>query len=155
MKTLVYAGSFDPITLGHLDIIKRASNLCDKLIVVVFNSQNKKYQFTTEQRLDFLKKSTENIKNIETDSSQLLLADYMNNNGHFCLVRGLRGAESIDLEESMFVTNKTLSDSLESIFLFASPKYRHISSSLVKELAPYPADLKNFVPLCVAEFLKK
>lgn len=155
MKTLVYAGSFDPITLGHLDIIERASNLCDKLVVVLSSSKNKKYQFTAEQRFSFVKESTKHIKNIDIDSSQELLADYMKKNAYFCLVRGLRGVSDVGLEESIFITNKVLSGHFETVLLFASPKYRHISSSLVKELTPYPVNWASFVPLCVAEFLKK
>lgn len=155
MKTLVYAGSFDPVTLGHLDIIERAIPLCDKLVVLVSHAQNKNYQFTVEERFSFLKQATQHIKNIHIDSSSLLLADYMKKNTYNCLLRGLRGVKDMDSEESMFITNKILAGKLESIFLLASPKYRHISSSLVKELSPYAVDWKNFVPLCVAEALKK
>ncbi|MBE8163516.1 MAG: pantetheine-phosphate adenylyltransferase [Bdellovibrionaceae bacterium] len=154
MKTLVYAGSFDPITLGHLNIIERASHLCDELVVLLSSSKNKNYQFTIEQRQNFLKESTESIKNVRVDSFGGLLADYMQKNSYTCLLRGLRGPKDWYLEETMFITNKALSGNLETLCLLASPKYRHISSSLVKELTPHLVDWKKFVPPCVEKCLK-
>lgn len=155
MKVLVYAGSFDPITLGHLDIIQRASFLCDKLIIVVSCAQNKKYHFSLKQRLDFVKESTKHIKNIESDTCDILLAKYMKQKSYKFLLRGIRKPEDLFLESSMYVTNKILNKDLESVFLLSSPQYQHLSSSLIKELMPYVTEWKPFVPSCVLTALQE
>lgn len=155
MKILVYAGSFDPLTLGHLDIIKRASALCAKLVVLISNSQGKQYHFSLEQRLALVTEATKSLQNIEVQACQELLANYMKEKSYTYLLRGIRSVSDISFEESMSATNKILNSSLETIFLLSDPQYRHLSSSLVKELLPYSVDWAKFVPACVGEYIKQ
>lgn len=155
MKVLVYAGSFDPVTLGHLDIIQRASVLCDKLVILVSCSQNKKYYFSAKQRLNFIKESTKHITNIESDTCDILLAKYMKQKSYKFLLRGIRSPKDFFLEGSMAVTNKILDKDLESVFLLSGPQYQHLSSSLIKELMPYEIEWKPFVPPCVLVALQE
>lgn len=153
MKVLAYAGSFDPITLGHLDLIQRASVLCDKLVIIVSQSQNKKYHFNLEERVALVTEATQFIKNKEVNTCNILLAEYMKKKSYTYLLRGIRGLGDMSSEEAMSKINAELNPQLETIFLFANPQYKHISSSLVKELLPYSVNWKKFVPSCVVPSL--
>ena len=146
MTIAVYPGSFDPITLGHLDIIKRAAPMFDRLIVTVMNNTSKNSLFTAEERMDFIRRATCELKNIEVDSFSGLLADYSAKKSAVAIVRGLRAMSDFEYEFQMALTNKKLNPDVETIFLTTSAEYLFLSSSIVKEIARFGRDISNFVP---------
>ena len=146
MITAIYTGSFDPITLGHLNMIKRASRVFDKLIVCIMVNKNKKPLFTQEERLRQVRLVTRRFPNVEVDESDLLVADYARLKGAKVIVRGLRAVSDYEKECQMALMNKRLYPELETFFLAASEKYMYLSSSAVKELAMFGADLSAFAP---------
>lgn len=156
LKKVLYAGSFDPITNGHLDLINRAAKLCDKLVVGVIQNQSKKPFFTTEERKDMIKKATGHIKNIEVDSFSGLLADYVKSNNIDVVVRGLRATMDFEYEIQMAQLNARLyNDDVETIFLMTSPSYSFVSSSIVKEVFTLKGDIKGLVPDQVLEYMQE
>ena len=148
MKTAIYPGSFDPITLGHLNIIKRAAVCFDKLIVCVMVNSEKVNRglFTPEERVELIRKVTEDIPNVRVDCSRELLAAYAKRNRARVLVKGLRAVSDYEAEIQMAMVNAKLYPKLDTIFLYTSPKYAYLSSTVVKEMARYGADLSDFVP---------
>ena len=146
MITAIYTGSFDPITLGHLNMIKRASRVFDKLIVCIMYNKDKKPLFTMEERLRQVRVVTRRFPNVEVDTSDLLVADYAREVGAHVIVRGLRAVSDYEKECQMALINKRLNPDLETFFLPASEKYMYLSSSAVKELALFGADLSAFAP---------
>lgn len=146
MKIAVYPGSFDPITLGHLNLIKRASKVFDKLIVCVMVNSVKKPLFTNEERVAQIKKVTERFDNVEVDSWDGLVAEYAREKGAVAVVRGLRALSDYEKECQMAIINKKINPELETFFLAASEKYMYLSSSAVKEMAAFGADLTEFAP---------
>ncbi len=146
MITAIYTGSFDPITLGHLNMIKRASRVFDKLIVCIMYNKDKKPLFTMEERLRQVRLVTRRFPNVEVDTSDLLVADYAREVGAHVIVRGLRAVSDYEKECQMALMNKRLNPELETFFLAASEKYMYLSSSAVKELAMFGADLSAFSP---------
>ena len=147
MKTAIYPGSFDPVTNGHLDIIRRASNMFDKLIVVVLINPLKAYSFSIPERCEFLRQSTADIRNIEIDSYDGLLADYFNGRKDVdVIVKGLRATSDFEYEFQMAHTNKDLNPRAETVFIPASANTTFISSSMVKQVAMFGGDLSNYVP---------
>ena len=146
MKIAVYPGSFDPITLGHLNLIKRASKVFDKLIVCVMVNSVKKPLFTNEERVEQIKKVTERFDNVEVDSWDDLVAEYAREKGAVAVVRGLRALSDYEKECQMAIINKKINPELETFFLAASEKYMYLSSSAVKEMAAFGADLAEFAP---------
>ena len=146
MSTAIYPGSFDPVTLGHLNIIKRASQCFDKLIVCVMINSSKKGMFTPEERVELLRRSTERFGNVEVDFSDELLAAYAKRRKAHVVVKGLRAVSDFEQEVQMAVINRKLNPRLETMFLASSEKYTYLSSSIVKELARYGADLAEFLP---------
>ena len=146
MITAIYTGSFDPITLGHLNMIKRASRVFDKLIVCLMYNKDKKPLFTMEERLRQVRLVTRRFPNVEVDTSDLLVADYAREVGAHVIVRGLRAVSDYEKECQMALMNKRLNPELETFFLAASEKYMYLSSSAVKELAMFGADLSAFAP---------
>ncbi len=146
MKIAVYPGSFDPITLGHLNLIKRASKVFDKLIVCVMVNSVKSPLFTTEERVAQIKKVTERFDNVEVDSWDGLVAEYAREKGAVAVVRGLRALSDYEKECQMAIINKKINPELETFFLAASEKYMYLSSSAVKEMAAFGADLTEFAP---------
>ncbi len=146
MITALYTGSFDPITLGHLNMIKRASRVFDKLIVCIMFNKDKKPLFTPEERLRQVRLVTQRFPNVEVDQSDLLVADYARLKGASVIVRGLRAVSDYEKECQMALINKRLHPDLETFFLAASEKYMYLSSSAVKELAMFGADLSAFAP---------
>lgn len=146
MKIAVYPGSFDPITLGHLNLIKRASKVFDKLIVCVMVNSGKKPLFTNEERVEQIKKVTERFENVEVDSWDGLVAEYAREKGAVAVVRGLRALSDYEKECQMAIINKKINPELETFFLAASEKYMYLSSSAVKEMAAFGADLTEFAP---------
>lgn len=154
MKTGIYAGSFDPITLGHIDIIERASKMVDLLLVcVMFNPNKKSPLFKIEQRLDLIEKSLIHIDNVKVDKHSGLLVDYAKKNNATINIRGLRGTVDFDYEMQMAQVNRTLYKNMETIFIISNPKYSFISSSVVRELVMFNGKVDDFVPKTVLEAL--
>ena len=147
MKRAIYPGSFDPVTLGHLNIIKRAAAMFDELIVCVsVNSSKSAGLFTPEERVELIRKVTEDIPNVRVDCSRELLAAYAKRNRARVLVKGLRAVSDYEAEIQMAMVNAKLYPKLDTIFLYTSPKYAYLSSTVVKEMARYGADLSDLVP---------
>ncbi|MGM9606773.1 MAG: pantetheine-phosphate adenylyltransferase [Oscillospiraceae bacterium] len=146
MKTAIYPGSFDPVTLGHLNVIKRAAQAFDKLIVCVMVNSSKQGLFTPEERVDLIQRVTKNLRNVEVDCSNELLADYARRKGSRVVVKGLRAVSDYEKEVQMAVINRKLYPNLDTFFIPSSEKYTYLSSTVVKEMARYGADLSDFVP---------
>ena len=146
MSTAIYPGSFDPVTLGHLNIIKRASACFDKVIVCVMVNSKKTGMFTREERVDQLRRATERFPNVEVDSSDELLAAYAKRRDAHVLVKGLRAVSDYEYEVQMALVNRKLNPNLETMFMASSEKYTYLSSTIVKEIARYGADLAEFIP---------
>ena len=146
MKVAIYPGSFDPITSGHLNIIRRAANIFDKLIVCVMVNGTKAPLFTQEERVQMIRDVVSDIPNVEVDSSRELLAEYARQKGSCVIVKGLRANMDFENEFTMASINKKLNPDMETMFLTASDKYTFVSSSNVKEIARHGGDLKAFLP---------
>ncbi len=146
MKIAVIPGSFDPITKGHLDIIKRAAKIFDKVIVAVLTNSSKSPSFSKEERMELIKACTGGIENVEVDSFSGLLADYTKKVGASVIVKGLRAMSDFEYEFQMALTNKKLDPNVETMFLTTSYKYLYLSSSIVKEIAKNNGDISEFVP---------
>ena len=146
MKIAIYPGSFDPITSGHLNIIRRAANIFDKLIVCVMVNGTKSPMFTQEERARMVRQVTHDIPNVEVDVSCDLLADYARKKGSCVIVKGLRAGSDFENEFSMAIINNKINPDLDTMFLTAEHQYMYLSSSTVKELAGYDVDLSEFLP---------
>jgi pantetheine-phosphate adenylyltransferase len=148
MRTAICSGSFDPITLGHLNIIKRAAACFDKLIVAVMVNSEKADTglFTPDERVELIRRVVKDFPNVEVDYSNALVAEYAKEKGACALVKGLRAASDYEYELQMALINQKLNPKLETLFIPSSAKYTYISSSVVKEMASYGADLSDFVP---------
>lgn len=146
MRIAIYPGSFDPVTLGHLNIIKRASACFDKLIVCVMVNSSKKGLFNPDERVEMLRRCVERFPNVEVDCSNELLAAYAQRKGAKVLVKGLRAVSDYEYEVQMAVVNRKLNPELETMFLASSDKYTYLSSSIVKEMARYHVNLADFLP---------
>jgi pantetheine-phosphate adenylyltransferase len=151
----IYPGSFDPITLGHLDIITRSSKLYEKVIVVVSRNPSKDPLFTVEERTAQIQKTTQHLDNVEVDSFNGLTVTYARSRQAKVLLRGLRVLSDFEKELQMAHTNKTLSDDIETVFLATSTEYGFLSSSLVKEIAKFGGPIGHFVPQHVAIDIEK
>lgn len=146
MLAAVYPGSFDPITNGHLDIIKRSSRCFDKLYVAVFKNPSKEPLFSVEERVDMIRTECKDIPNVEVTSSSGLLVDFAKKNGIQVLVKGLRAVSDFDYEFKMALMNKKLDPEIETIFMMTSLQFLYLSSSLVKEVAEYGGCIRDLVP---------
>ena len=155
MKIAICPGSFDPVTLGHLDVIKRAASLFDKVIVVILQNTVKHPTFTMEERTDFLKQATSDIKNIEIDHYAGLLADYAALKGATAIVKGLRVMSDFEYEFQMALTNSSLNPGTETIFLPASIDCMFLSSSMVREVARHGGDISKFVPPAILKDIQR
>ena len=152
MSIAICPGSFDPITLGHLNIIRRTSKIFDRVIVcILYNSSKKNPMFTIEERVDMVRRTVERFPNVEVDTSSGLLAEYAKNFENPVIVKGLRANSDFEYEFQMNLINKKINPELETMFLTSSAKYTYLSSSVVRELAYYGADLKDFVPCEIIE----
>ncbi len=149
---VVYPGTFDPITLGHVDIIHRALDLFDEVVVAVAENNRKMPLFTVEQRVDFVKKTIAR-KNCQVVSFHGLLVDFMKQNNLHIMLRGLRTASDYDYEIRIFHLNKTLLPHLEEVFLPAKDQFKYITATFVRDMINGAGNLKNFVPQCVIEAL--
>jgi pantetheine-phosphate adenylyltransferase len=152
-KRVVYPGSFDPITLGHLDIIERLQNKFDEVIVLILSSTQKKYLLNLKQRKELVQKSCGS--KVTVDSWDGLLVDYLKTNKINMIAKGLRNSRDFEYEVTMDHTNKTLYPEIETVYLISRPEFSFISSTLVKEIATLKGDLKKFVPKAVLTALKK
>ena len=150
MKVL-YTGSFDPITKGHLDIINRISCKFDEIVVTVFNNKEKKYWFTIEERCEMVKEAVKHLKNVQVDYTEGLVVEYCENNNITIIVRGLRAVSDYEYELSISSINKHLNKKLETIFLVASPEYSFLSSSIIKDVAEHGGAFEDLVPEIVAD----
>ena len=153
-KICIYPGTFDPVTLGHMDIIRRAAGIFDEVYVGMLINQQKKFYFTQEQRMEMLREATKNIEHVYVESFDGLLIDYANAKGARFVVRGIRNATDYEYEQQMAVINRTLKPDLETVFLTASAGMDVVSSTFVRELIAFDADLSGFVPPCVYEYIK-
>ncbi len=153
MKTkALYAGSFDPVTRGHLNIIGRASKMYDDLVVAVVTNPNKKSLLTLDERMKLIRELTSEFGNVQVDTFEGLLADYVNANGFTAVVRGLRSSVDFDYEITMAQTNAGLfTGGTETVFMMTEPEYSYISSSTVKEVASLGGNIDGFVPEIVAD----
>ena len=147
MSIAICPGSFDPITLGHLNIIRRTAKIFDRVIVCVMNNANKPNpMFTVEEKMDMVRQAVSRYPNVTVDSSSGLLAEYARQYEGAVIVKGLRAASDFEYEFQMNLINKKINPSLETMFLTASEKYTFLSSSVVREMAVYGADLSGLVP---------
>lgn len=146
MKAAIYPGSFDPMTLGHLDVIRRASQMFDTLIVSVLDNKSKNALFSVEERVSILKEATKDLPNVEVDSFNGLLIDYAKQKDIHVSVRGLRAITDFEYELQIAQTNHVENPEVETIFLTTSLQYSYLSSTIVKEFASYGGDLSKFVP---------
>ena len=146
MKIAVYPGSFDPATNGHIDIIKRSGALFDRVIVAVLSNPSKNPIFSVEERVDILKRTCGDIKNVEIDSFSGLLIDYCKSKNANVIVKGLRAVSDFEYELQMAHMNKKLSQEIETVFIMTSSRYSYLSSSLVKEVAQFGGCIRGLVP---------
>ncbi len=151
---VVYPGSFDPITLGHMDIIERLSKKFDEVVVLISSSTQKKYMFSLQERKDLVGKACGDIKNITVDSWDGLLVDYLKENKISVVIKGLRNSRDFEYEITMDHTNKAMHPHIETAYLISRPEFSFVSSTLVKEIATLKGDLTQFVPSAVLEALK-
>ena len=154
MKTGIYPGSFDPITLGHLDIIKRAASVMDRLIIGVLNNSAKNSLFTPEERVAIIKECTSDIPNVEVESFDGLLVDFADKKQAHIIVRGLRAISDFEYELQIAQTNRKVNPKVDTVFFSTSEEYSYISSSIVKEYAMYGGDVSHFVTPYVETCLK-
>lgn len=155
MVKAIYPGSFDPITLGHMDIIRRIHPLFSEFTVVVANSTAKKYLFSLEKRMQLIQENLSDLKGVRIDVCEGLIVDYAKQAGSRVIVRGLRALSDFEHEIAMANINKRLNPEIETMIVFTDPAYSFIASRMVKEVATHGADLSGFVPANVAAALKK
>ena len=146
MKNAIYPGSFDPVTIGHLSIIRRCAEIFDHLTVCVMVNAGKNPMFTLEERVDLIKRVVADLPNVEVDSSCELLADYAKRRGNCVIVKGLRAGSDFENEFQMALINRKLNPDLDTMFLTAEHQFTYLSSSTVKELGSYGVDLSDFLP---------
>ncbi len=152
MVHAIYPGSFDPVTNGHMDIIRRAAKMFDKLTVVVAHNANKlSGSFSPEERVELLKRSTKDIPNVSVDLCTGLLADYARENSIAVIVKGLRAVSDFEHEFQQALTNKKLNPELETAFISADAEHMFLSSSVVKQICMFGGDISEFVPSAVKE----
>jgi pantetheine-phosphate adenylyltransferase len=151
----IYPGSFDPLTNGHLDIIHRASKICDRLIVAILNNRSKQPLFSIEERLSMIRESTSNISNVEIDSFSGLLVDYAAKRSANAIVRGIRAISDYEVELQMALINRRLRPETETLFLMAGEEFSFLSSHMVKEIITFGGNVAAFVPPVVLDRLHK
>lgn len=145
MKIAVYPGSFDPVTHGHMDIIRRSASVFDKLIVGVLRNKSKNPLFTVQERVKMIQEVTSDIENVEVVDFDGLLIDFVHKVGAKAIVRGLRAVTDFEYELQMSLTNKVIAPDIETVFLTTNLQYSYLSSSIVKEIASYNGDISHFV----------
>ncbi|MFW6238974.1 MAG: pantetheine-phosphate adenylyltransferase [Halanaerobiales bacterium] len=152
---VVYPGSFDPVTNGHLSIVKRASAIFDKIIVAVFQNPSKDPLFSMDKRVNLLRNSTQGLEKVEIDSFSGLTMDYVKSKNATAILRGLRAVSDFEGEFQMASMNRELDDNVETVFLMTDSRYAFLSSSVLKEVAQFGGDISALVPECVDKALRK
>lgn len=155
MKIAIYPGSFDPVTNGHLNIIERAANIFDRLIVCVMVNSGKNPMFSQEERAELIRRVTGDLPNVEVDTADELLADYARRRGSCVIVKGLRAGSDFENEFQMALINHKINQNLDTMFLTAEHQYMYLSSSTVKELGRFDVDLTEFLPKKIIPDFKK
>lgn len=156
MKIAIYPGSFDPVTSGHLNIIRRAANIFDRVIVcVMVNAGKKSPMFSQDERVELLRRVTADLPNVEVDCSRELLAEYARRKGGCVIVKGLRAGSDFENEFQMAILNRNINSNLDTMFLTAEPQFMYMSSSMVKELGFYDVELKELLPEEIIPDFKK
>jgi len=153
MRTVIYPGSFDPLTNGHLDVVQRATKLFDRVIVAVALNESKNPFFTQAERLDLVARCVKQLPNVETDSFDGLLVDYVEKRGAQAIIRGLRAVSDFEFEFQLALMNRKLNERIETIFMMPKDTYTFLSSRIVKEIARLGGDVSAFVPRPVQEAL--
>ena len=155
MKKAVCPGSFDPITNGHIDIIRRAAELFDEVTVLVVTNPDKKCVFSPEERCTLIEKAIEGIKDVKVDSFSGLLADYVKQNEMSAIVKGIRSSSDFEYEFQMALANRSLAPNAETVFITADPQNMYVSSSLIRQIACFGGDVSDFVPKNIVEEIEK
>lgn len=155
MKVALFPGTYDPLTLGHLDLIKRGSALFDQLAVAVMTNQSKQPLFTIDERVAQIKEAVSGLDNVSVITAQGLTVDLMNKIGADYLMRGLRNTTDFQYERDIAAMNEFLDDQCETVFLLAKPQYQHLSSSLLKEVTAAGGDISAYLPANINEALRK
>lgn len=155
MKKVIYAGTFDPITNGHLDLIRRAKNLFDELIVAIASKPEKETLFSAADRMKMVQESIRGMKGVRTELFSGLLANFVSRAKAVAIIRGLRAVSDFEYEFQMALMNRKLAPRIETVFLMPSEKYTYLSSTLIKEIARNKGEISNFVPDIVAKNLKR
>ena len=154
MKKIIYPGTFDPITNGHLDIAERASKLFDELIFVVANNPDKQQLFSVAERMEMISKSTGYLSNIRVESTKILTVDFAKENSALAIIRGLRHVSDFEYEFQMAMMNYNMAPEITTIFMMPSEKYVHLNSSILKDIAKLEGDVSEYVPVYVLEQLQ-
>ncbi len=155
MAKAIYPGTFDPVTYGHIDIIKRAREIFDSIVVTVAINTGKTPLFSTQERVDMLKESLKEFKNISIDSFDGLVVDHARNVGAVSIIRGLRAVSDFEYEFQMALMNRKLAGEISTVFLMPHEKYTYLNSSIVRNLAGFNSDVSDFVPPNVKAALEK
>ena len=155
MKIAIYPGSFDPVTMGHLNIIERAAQIFDRLVVCVMVNSAKTPMFTREERVELIRRVTKHLPNVEVDSSDMLLAEYARQKGRCVIVKGLRAGSDFENEFQMALINRKINPELDTMFLTSEHQFTYLSSSMVKELGSYDVDLTDFLPAAIIPDFRK
>ncbi len=154
-RVVIYPGSFDPVTYGHLDVLKRATDIFGRVIIAVANNTSKKYLFSIEERVELLKEAAVGMRGVTVESFDGLVIDYARRKKTNVLIRGLRMTSDFEYEFQIALTNRRLAEDIETVFLMPSERHSFLSSSLLKEVAKFNADISSFVPRCVEKRLKQ
>ena len=155
MKTAVYPGSFDPVTLGHLDIIERSARMSDQLIIGVLNNNSKTPLFSVQERVNMLKEITKDLGNVEVKAFAGLLIDFVRDNQADVVIRGLRAVTDFEYELQLAQTNRVIAPEVDTIFLTTNLRYSYLSSSIVKEIAEFDGEISAFLHPAVAEKVRE
>ena len=155
MRTAIYPGSFDPLTNGHLDVVRRAANLFDRVVVAVAKNDDKRPLFTLNERLTLVKKAVKHLPNVEADAFDGLLIEYVVSRKAQAIVRGLRAVSDFEFEFQLALMNRKLNENIETIFMMPKDTYTFLSSRIVKEIARLGGNVKPFVPAHVQDALAR
>lgn len=155
MKIVVYPGTFDPVTNGHIDVIKRAIDLFDKVVVTVARNPVKSPMFTVEERLIMLKECLKEFPTVSVDSFEGLVVDHAKEVGAIGIIRGLRAVSDFEFEFQMALMNRKLNENLRTIFLMPNEKYTYLNSTIIRNLSQFDGDVSDFVPSIVTQMLKE